>query len=228
MPAPAHLVMRRSKPGDHHQERADAGAERASQFGAQLMRSTPDPLAHGEQGPGDSCPVPDLRGRTVLLVDEGMATGTTRQAALATLRPYQPARVIVAIPAASALSCQKLCTQADALVCLQIPRFPLPWTKGERAASSSPQTSRSGGDSSAPSSAITSSFRARRPLAGGDLRQIPGDGDEHVSWSKRFGEIGARGLPAHNLPGVWHANALRGEGRFEEGHGESLARLLPR
>jgi putative phosphoribosyl transferase len=44
------------------------------------------------------------------------------QAAITRLRPFQPARLIIAIPVASALSCQKLCTQTDALVCLQVPQ----------------------------------------------------------------------------------------------------------
>lgn len=62
-----------------------------------------------------------VRGRTVILVDDGMATGATMQVALVRLRQEHPARLIVAVPVASVSACKQLATQVDALVCLSIP-----------------------------------------------------------------------------------------------------------
>jgi predicted phosphoribosyltransferase len=46
-------------------------------------------------------PFPDLTGQTVILVDDGLATGATMQAAVEALRQRQPARIVVAVPTAS-------------------------------------------------------------------------------------------------------------------------------
>ena len=46
-------------------------------------------------------PAPELRGRTVILVDDGLATGSTMRAAVAAVRQHQPARVVVAVPVAA-------------------------------------------------------------------------------------------------------------------------------
>lgn len=62
-----------------------------------------------------------VRGRTIILVDDGMATGTTMQVAIATLRQGHAARIIVAVPVASVSACKKLAAQVDALICLLIP-----------------------------------------------------------------------------------------------------------
>lgn len=65
---------------------------------------------------------PEIRGKTVILVDDGIATGSTMRAALAALRKQGPARVVVAVPTAAAASCQELQGQADEVVCLMTPR----------------------------------------------------------------------------------------------------------
>ena len=46
-------------------------------------------------------PPPEVRGRTVILVDDGLATGATMRAAIMALRKLQPARIVVAVPTAS-------------------------------------------------------------------------------------------------------------------------------
>jgi putative phosphoribosyl transferase len=66
-------------------------------------------------------PPPDLRGRTVVLVDDGLATGSTMMAAAAAVAQQDPARVIVAVPVAAADTCQKLRRQADEVICLVTP-----------------------------------------------------------------------------------------------------------
>ncbi|MDQ3998568.1 MAG: phosphoribosyltransferase [Gemmatimonadota bacterium] len=64
---------------------------------------------------------PDLAGRTVILIDDGLATGSTMRAAVAALRQERPARVIVAVPTAPAETCDELRTIVDEMVCLITP-----------------------------------------------------------------------------------------------------------
>lgn len=62
-------------------------------------------------------PSPDLRGRTVILVDDGLATGSTMRAAVAAVREQAAARVIVAVPVAPPDTCDMLAGQADEVIC---------------------------------------------------------------------------------------------------------------
>jgi predicted phosphoribosyltransferase len=66
-------------------------------------------------------PFPDLAGKTVLLVDDGLATGSTMKAAVVALRQEGPARVIVAVPVASPETCESLREVADGVVCAETP-----------------------------------------------------------------------------------------------------------
>lgn len=61
-------------------------------------------------------PWPELRGRTIILVDDGIATGATIRAAIATVRVQEPARLIVAAPVAAAETCEVLRREVDELV----------------------------------------------------------------------------------------------------------------
>jgi erythromycin esterase-like protein/adenine/guanine phosphoribosyltransferase-like PRPP-binding protein len=67
-------------------------------------------------------PPPDLTGRTVILVDDGLATGSTMLAAVSAVRQEDPARVVVAVPVADPDVCAGLRTVADEVVCLSTPR----------------------------------------------------------------------------------------------------------
>lgn len=69
---------------------------------------------------GERAPT-DLRGRTVVLVDDGLATGATMRAALRSVRAAGPARVIVAVPVAPAEAVAQLRREADEIVCLEMP-----------------------------------------------------------------------------------------------------------
>ncbi|HEY3694318.1 phosphoribosyltransferase [Phenylobacterium sp.] len=60
---------------------------------------------------------PDLRGLTVILVDDGLATGATMKAAIQALRQLQPGRIVVAVPAASPETCEQLKPEVDEIVC---------------------------------------------------------------------------------------------------------------
>ncbi len=66
-------------------------------------------------------PFPDVNGKTVILVDDGLATGATMRAAVEALRGEGPARVIVAVPVAAAETCQRLQSLADDVVCAMTP-----------------------------------------------------------------------------------------------------------
>jgi putative phosphoribosyl transferase len=64
-----------------------------------------------------SRPPPQIAGRTVIVVDDGIATGSTMRAAVAALRALQPARIVVAAPAAAPQACELLESEADEVVC---------------------------------------------------------------------------------------------------------------
>jgi putative phosphoribosyl transferase len=63
----------------------------------------------------------DLEGKTVILVDDGLATGATMRAAALALRKYKPARVVVAVPVASAETCDEFRADVDEIVCALTP-----------------------------------------------------------------------------------------------------------
>ena len=66
-------------------------------------------------------PAPEPAGKTVILIDDGLATGSTMRAAAAALRQRGPARVIVAVPVAARQTCEQLRREVDELVCAATP-----------------------------------------------------------------------------------------------------------
>jgi erythromycin esterase-like protein len=66
-------------------------------------------------------PPPDVRGRTLILVDDGLATGATMRAAVMALRQLQPARIVVATPTASPEICEELRSEVDEVICAITP-----------------------------------------------------------------------------------------------------------
>jgi putative phosphoribosyl transferase len=58
-----------------------------------------------------------LENRTVILVDDGLATGTSMRVAIAAVRRHNSARIVVAVPVASAETCEELRSEADEVVC---------------------------------------------------------------------------------------------------------------
>jgi predicted phosphoribosyltransferase len=64
--------------------------------------------------------LPALSGKTVILTDDGLASGFTMLAAIKSIRMYNPACVIVAVPTASTASAELVSRGADKLVCLNI------------------------------------------------------------------------------------------------------------
>ena len=63
----------------------------------------------------------DVKNRTVILVDDGIATGSTIRAVIALIRQQQPKRIIVAVPVAPKSVCKELQSEVDKLVCLKMP-----------------------------------------------------------------------------------------------------------
>jgi putative phosphoribosyl transferase len=68
-----------------------------------------------------SRPPLDVRGRVVILVDDGLATGSTMRAAVAALRRQAPAWIIVAVPVGARETCDELRAEADEVACLRTP-----------------------------------------------------------------------------------------------------------
>lgn len=66
-------------------------------------------------------PPPDLSGRTALIVDDGLATGSTMRAAIKAVRSLKPRRTVVAVPTGAASTCRELGTMVDEMVCATNP-----------------------------------------------------------------------------------------------------------
>jgi predicted phosphoribosyltransferase len=65
---------------------------------------------------------PDLRGRTVILVDDGLATGSSMRAAAAALKRGNPRRIVVAVPVAAPETCAEFRDEVDEIVCARTPQ----------------------------------------------------------------------------------------------------------
>src|SRR5262249_59666076 len=60
-------------------------------------------------------------GRRVILIDDGLATGSSMRAAVAALRKLGPARIVVAVPIAATSTCRELQKEVDEVVCARTP-----------------------------------------------------------------------------------------------------------
>lgn len=69
----------------------------------------------------DHRPAPDVRGRTILVIDDGLATGSTMRAAVAALRRQAPARIVVAVPVGPPEICAEFEREADEVICDHTP-----------------------------------------------------------------------------------------------------------
>ena len=68
-------------------------------------------------------PVPDLRGRVVILVDDGLATGATMRAGVAALRKQGVAKIVVAVPVGAPETCREIALEVDETVCASMPEY---------------------------------------------------------------------------------------------------------
>jgi putative phosphoribosyl transferase len=78
-------------------------------------------LERREQLYRDDLPPPDVRDRTIILVDDGLATGSTMRAAVAALRKQHPAHIVVAVPVAAAVVRDEFKAEVDEIVCANTP-----------------------------------------------------------------------------------------------------------
>jgi len=78
-------------------------------------------LERREQAYRGQRPPLSLINKTLILVDDGLATGSTMRAAVMAARQQQPARVIVAAPVGAVSACADLATEADDVVCVRTP-----------------------------------------------------------------------------------------------------------
>src|SRR6266481_956718 len=69
----------------------------------------------------DDLPPPDVRDRTIILVDDGLATGSTMRAAIAALRKQHPAHIVVAVPVTAAVVRDEFKAEVDEIICASTP-----------------------------------------------------------------------------------------------------------
>ena len=78
-------------------------------------------LARRERLYRDNRPFPIVRDQTVILIDDGLATGATMRVAVLALRQESPARIVVAVPVAAAETCDEFHALVDDVVCAETP-----------------------------------------------------------------------------------------------------------
>jgi len=78
-------------------------------------------LERREQAYRGARPPLDISGLTAILVDDGIATGSSMRAAIRALRQMKPSRIVIAVPVAPVSTCNRLQLEADELVCLEMP-----------------------------------------------------------------------------------------------------------
>ncbi|WP_342381614.1 phosphoribosyltransferase [Myxococcus stipitatus] len=88
---------------------------------AAVARREAQELLRRESSYRSGRPPLDVQGREVILVDDGLATGSTMRAAVAALRERHPAHIIVAVPVAPAETCEEVEALADEVVCARTP-----------------------------------------------------------------------------------------------------------
>ena len=88
---------------------------------AAVVREEHAELERREREYRHSAPLVPLRGRNVILVDDGLATGSTMKAAVEAVRKHEPARVVAAVPVGASSTCRELEALADEVVCGRTP-----------------------------------------------------------------------------------------------------------
>jgi putative phosphoribosyl transferase len=87
----------------------------------EVFRREKQELARLEREYGTNIKELDLAGKTVILIDDGLATGSSMRAAAQALKALRPAQIIIAVPTAPKETCHALSQEVDKIVCLQTP-----------------------------------------------------------------------------------------------------------
>ncbi|QMT61446.1 phosphoribosyltransferase [Legionella sp. PC997] len=82
-----------------------------------IQKSEQDELLRRELVYRGKKPFPNLEGKTVILVDDGIATGYTMRAAIAALKQKNPAKIIVSVPVAARSTCDEIAPLVDEIIC---------------------------------------------------------------------------------------------------------------
>jgi putative phosphoribosyl transferase len=86
-----------------------------------IAREEQEELERRERAYRDDRPAPDLTNKIVVLIDDGLATGSTMRAAVKAVRARHPARVVIAVPVGAPQTCAELAVSADEVICARMP-----------------------------------------------------------------------------------------------------------
>lgn len=103
----------------NHDVVATLGLSKAQILGA--ARSEMHELSRREQAYRAGQPSVDVCAKTVILIDDGLATGATMRVAIRALRQHTPASIVAAVPVADAERCADMADEADRMLCLETP-----------------------------------------------------------------------------------------------------------
>ena len=86
-----------------------------------IAREEQEELERRERAYRDDRPAPDLTNKIVVLIDDGLATGSTMRAAAQAVQAHRPARVVIAVPVGAPQTCAELAVCADEVICARMP-----------------------------------------------------------------------------------------------------------
>jgi len=86
-----------------------------------IAREEEEELERRERAYRDDRPPSDFTNKAVILIDDGLATGSTMRAAAQAVRARRPARVVIAVPVGAPQTCAELAAVADEVICVRMP-----------------------------------------------------------------------------------------------------------